>query len=283
MTENKECSYQIDYSALPGERILPFTVSLDIENSVLSPSEGEFQRFCYLIKGVGQDSSKYADLSHFLLDICHKITREDIKEITVSINDDPQTIIWGTNVEFKTTEKPDHTTGCIGLKFDFPLNKENGYMKVCISFQKIYHIGPVNVCMYGEGAAATGLSICGPVCEQEEVCEATFYQKETVCVPVKVTPFAKPGTARTICYGTPEINPENTCYGDKTSCSFTVSQSLCIELPISFGALVETGKVSVQYGSVSKEPCDCSESDSEEPSSSLQKNEGLKERRFFGR
>lgn len=283
MTADNECSKQIDYSVIPGERILPFTVSLDIENSVLYPSEGEFQKFCYLIRGVGQDSPKYADLSHFLLNICNEITQENIKEITVSINDDPQTIIWGTNVEIKTAEKPDTPTGCTGLKFDFPLNKENSYMKVCITLQNIYHIGPVNVCMYGGRTTATGLSICGPVCSQGEGCESTFYQKETVCVPVKVTPFAKPGTAKTICCGAPEINTENPCYGEKTSCSFTVSQSLCIELPITFGALVETGKISVQCDSVSKEPCDCSEAASEESSSTSQKNESLKERRFFGR
>ena len=73
---------------------------------------------------MGQDLPQYADLSHFLLNICSTITREDISEITVSINDDPQTIIWGENVEFKTKENPDPPTECIGLKFVFPLNKE---------------------------------------------------------------------------------------------------------------------------------------------------------------
>ena len=92
-TENR-CSFEIDYSEIPGEKILPFTVSLNTEESVLCPSEGQLQKFCYLITGVGQDLPQYADLSHFLLNICSTITREDISEITVSINDDPQTIIW---------------------------------------------------------------------------------------------------------------------------------------------------------------------------------------------
>lgn len=80
---------------------------------------------------------QYADLSHFLLNICSTITREDISEITVSINDDPQTIIWGENVEFKTKENPDPPTECIGLKFVFPLNKEIGYMKICFSLKNL--------------------------------------------------------------------------------------------------------------------------------------------------
>ena len=35
-TENR-CSFEIDYSEIPGEKILPFTVSLNTEESVLYP------------------------------------------------------------------------------------------------------------------------------------------------------------------------------------------------------------------------------------------------------
>lgn len=35
--------------------------------------------------------------------------------------------------------------------------------------------------------------------------------------------------------------------GNQTSCSFTITQSLCIEIPISFGAVIETGTPTVQY------------------------------------
>ena len=74
--------------------------------------------------------SQYADLSHFLFGICENIKEKDIAEITVSINGDPQTVVWGENVEIKTQDKPDNPTGCIGLKFDFPLNKVLGIMRV---------------------------------------------------------------------------------------------------------------------------------------------------------
>ena len=50
-TENR-CSFEIDYSEIPGEKILPFTVSLNTEESVLYPSEGQLQKFCYLITGL---------------------------------------------------------------------------------------------------------------------------------------------------------------------------------------------------------------------------------------
>ena len=94
---------------------------------------------------------------------------------------------------------------------------------------------------------------------KQNECESLFNHKETVCVPVTMTPFARPGAARTICCGKPEISTETSCYGERTSCSFTVSQELCIELPITFGAQVETGSISVQCDGVSNGSCNCSD------------------------
>lgn len=64
------CSETVDYSKVTGERILPFLFVLNEADSILHPAEGEYQKFCYDVAGVGQDSSQYADLSHFLLGIC---------------------------------------------------------------------------------------------------------------------------------------------------------------------------------------------------------------------
>lgn len=287
MQLNETCNNRIDYSNFPGERILPFIFYLNTEDSVLYPSEGEYQKFCYDIIGVGEDTSEYADLSHFLLGICNTITQNDIVEITVSINDDPQNVVWGENVEIKTEEKPDNPTGCIGLKFDFPLNKQRGLMKVCISLRTPYNIGPVNVCVFGGGTTATGLTICGPACGGNEPCDSVFYQKETVCVPVKVTPFAKPGTAKAICCGKPVVQGGVQCMGNQTSCTFTIKQSLCVEIPVSFGAVIETGTAVVQCGGVSEIECDCSDEGEEEAVRENRneeiRNEENRERRFFGR
>jgi hypothetical protein len=258
MITKTTCINEVDYSTISGSKILPFVFSLNLDDSVLYPSEGEYQTFCYDIVGVGQDTSEYADLSHFLLGICPGITQEDIVDISASVNEDPITVVWGENVEIKTADNPDNPTGCVGLKFDFPLNKFDAALKVCFSLSTPYAIGPVNICLYGGGETATGLSICGPACGGDTPCESTFYQRETVCVPVKVTPYAKPGTAKANCCGKPVISMGTGCEGSQTSCSFTVTQSLCIEVPISFGAEIETGTAVVQCGTVSETACDCS-------------------------
>lgn len=276
------CNYETDYSTVIGERILPFVFSLNTETSVLTPKPGEYQRFCYDIAGVGTDTPLYADLSHFLLGICSAITQEDILDVTVVIDGKPQNVIWGENVELKTIQHPDPPTGCTGLKFDFPLDKVDGEMQICFSLVRPYAVGPVNLCLFGGGQTASDLTICGPSCGSTESCESTFYQKETVCVPVTVSPFAHPGTARTICCGDPVIHTGPQCPGSKTSCTFTVTQSLCIQIPIAFGAVIETGEASVQCGEASETPCDCSDEPSVETPVERTQPE-TRERKFFTR
>lgn len=284
MTEKVVCVNSVDYSQVEGVRILPFRFTLDLEESVLYPAPEQKQKFCYEVEGVGQDTSRFADLSHFLLGICETITREDISEITVTVDGMPQNVIWGENVEIKTEEKPDHATGCKGLKFDFPLDKVDGKMKVCIVLNKHYAVGPVNVCVFGGNTTATGLMICGPACNGEMPCDSTFFQIETVCVPVTVTPFATPGEAKASCCGKLIVSQGNQCSGTQTSCSFTIRQRLCIEIPISFGAVIETGDAVVQCGEVSEIPCDCSVAvaDSEKPEIPAQE-EDIRRRRYINR
>ena len=56
-----------DYYTVSGERILPFVLTLNKEDSILNTKGDQLQRFCYDVEGVGTDTSVYADLSHFLL------------------------------------------------------------------------------------------------------------------------------------------------------------------------------------------------------------------------
>jgi hypothetical protein len=93
----------------------------------------------------------------------------------------------------------------------------------------------------------------------QEACTSIFYQKETVCVPVHVKPYATPGSAKVICCSTPSVSTtrESICTGNQTACSFTVTQDLCIEIPIAFGAEIETGSALVECGGVSETGCDC--------------------------
>ena len=119
-------------------------------------------------------------------------------------------------------------------------------MQICFTTTSVFEIGPVNICVFGGNVTATGLTICGPVCGEVQSCQSVFYQTETVCVPVTVTPFATPGTATATCCGDPIISTEPTCPGMRSSCTFTITQRICIQVPISFGAVIETGDAAVQ-------------------------------------
>ncbi|WP_193726008.1 hypothetical protein [Anaerosacchariphilus polymeriproducens] len=260
MVTRQECSNTVDYSTVIGDVILPFRFTLNLEDSILFPEAGELQKFCYDIVGVGEDTSEFGDLSHFLFGICENITLDTIASVTVVIDGIPQEVILGENVEIKTPANPDNPTGCLGLKFDFGLNKAGGTMQVCYELNQTYEVGPVNVCLFGANTTATGLAICGPVCSLGPGCDSVFYQIETVCVPVKITPFADPGEATATCCGEPTIvNGGTSCPGASGSCFFTVTQRLCIRIPISFGAVIETGDAKVQCGEVTEVECDCSE------------------------
>lgn len=283
MAASVVCMNQVDYSQVQGTRILPFVFTLNTEDSVLNPVPGQKQKFCYVVEGVGQDKPQFADLSHFLLGICKDITREDIAAVTVVVDGAEQEVKFGENVEIKTEDHPDPPTGCVGLKFDFGLDKVDGVMEVCFTLNRTFEVGPVNVCVFGGNVTATGLSICGPVCNGTVPCETTFFQNETVCVPVTVTPFAMPGEATATCCGTPVVTPDGQCQGSRKSCSFTIRQRLCIEIPISFGAEIETGEAVVQCGDVTETPCDCSNTPDTAAADVPDTEESRKSRRFYNR
>lgn len=208
--------------------------------------------------GVGTDDPELRDLSHWVLGICSDIGEDQIVEdsITVVIDDVTQQVIFGVNVELVS---PDPTTGCSGLKFDFPVDKVGGVMKVCFELTAVYPIGQNPVCLKGGTDTATGLSVCGPVCEESHMCQTSTYQSATVCVPVTVTPFVLPGPTRTICCGDPVIAPgEKICPPGARSCFFTISQRICVEVPVAFGAATRLGQPQVACDPATDEGCiDC--------------------------
>lgn len=81
-------------------------------------------------------------------------------------------------------------------------------------------------------------------------CPATGYQPATVCVPVTVTPFVIPGTTTTHCCGAPIVTPgTSTCAGIVNgSCTFTITQKICVAVPVEFGADPFVGAPSVLCG-----------------------------------
>lgn len=75
-----------------------------------------------------------------------------------------------------------------------------------------------------------------------EKCPAVGYQKVGICAPVTVTPFARKGIAKTKCCGEPVVVSGACCPGKRNgTCTFTVSQVICVEVPVDFGATVSIG------------------------------------------
>ena len=261
------CNLEVDYSTVPGERVLPFQLFLNLTDSILDPSAGENQRFCYDVVAVGEDTSLFADLSHLVLGICSEIPAEEIVNITVSINGVAQEVVFGEggNVELRTADSPDPPTGCPGLKFDFPLDKVYGMMRICFELTVAREVAGIDICLFGGNTTAEGLKICGPICEKQGggSCPVVGYQRSTVCVPVTVTPFAHVGTPITNCCGEPIVTEGDVCPRNGGVCRFTISQEICVAVPVEFGARAVAGTPSVQCGEASNQNicADCTSAD----------------------
>ena len=81
----------------------------------------------------------------------------------------------------------------------------------------------------------------------EPGCTTTGERMVDMCLPVEVKPFANIGTITTRCCGPARITPgTNICEGiPDGNCNFTISQTLCVEVPVEFGAEVTPGEVHV--------------------------------------
>ena len=250
MPTNKQlaCETVADYS----NSSIPVTVEYDENNSIPTPGPGELQKFCYIVTQVDEPTG----LSHWVLGVCSDITENDLSEVTVFINDVEQNVTIGENVEI-TTDDP--TTGCAGLKFDFGLENSGDVMKVCFEIAVSHQIGPNVVCLKGGQFVENTETVCGPVCGTIESCETTVYQNVGVCVPMTVTPFAVVGAIDVTCCGAATVSDTPCPDSGSTNCTFYVSQNLCVEVPVSFGAVGDPGTAIVSCGGVNQEGCDCGE------------------------
>lgn len=80
-------------------------------------------------------------------------------------------------------------------------------------------------------------------------CPTVSTHDSTVSVPVRIVPFANPGTVVVQCCGDPVITPGATPAGTVNgSCPFTVSQTMRIDIPMVFGASVLIGDTYVECG-----------------------------------
>jgi len=243
------CPLVADYTGTD----VPVTVALDEANSILDPGPGELQRFCYIVTQVEEPIA----LSHWLLGICPDITIEDLGEVSVTINGEEQEVILGDNVEIRTEENPDPTTGCVGLKFDFGLEEAGDVMTVCFELLVTRQIGSNNVCLKGGQETETGETVCGPVCGIIEECETTVFQEIEVCVPITVTPRAHVGDIDVTCCGEADVSTNMCPMNSQPSCTFFVRQNLCVEVPIRFSATGEPGQEVVTCGDPNQEGCTC--------------------------
>lgn len=91
----------------------------------------------------------------------------------------------------------------------------------------------------------------------DEVSPTVGYQAATVCVPVTVTPYANVGSTVTYGYGEAVITPKIAMLTDaaNTSTSFTITQNICVAVPIQFGASASAGEPSVIGKTASSEMC----------------------------
>ncbi|MEG1612757.1 MAG: hypothetical protein RR357_01185 [Clostridia bacterium] len=90
---------------------------------------------------------------------------------------------------------------------------------------------------------------------EDQTCPTVGYQSASICVPVTVTPFAKTGATSTKCCGMPiVISGRNTCGGVKNgTCFFTISQDICVAVPVVFGAVASVGDTFVSCNGASSD------------------------------
>lgn len=90
---------------------------------------------------------------------------------------------------------------------------------------------------------------------ETQACPAVGYQSASICVPVTVTPFAKTGVTATKCCGAPVVTPGRASCGgmQNGSCTFTISQNICVAVPVEFGAVAAVGDTYVDCINASQE------------------------------
>jgi len=256
------CSLAIDYSEIAGKTILPFEISLNLEDSVIEPKSGENQRFSYIITGKGEVDPVYSDLDHITFGFGN-ISADEITNITVIVDGVEQEINFSKdgNVMLLKNGEFDPADDCEGLKFDFGLDKTNGIMHVSFELTNTYPLGQMEIYLFGRDSIAKGMTVCGPVNNfekqnnEESIITVTGFHETTVSVPVTVTPFVNVGPTKTHLLGESLIlSGISTCPGTQNgSCQFTISQNICVEIPIEIGGTASLGELRAVFGNATNE------------------------------
>lgn len=98
------------------------------------------------------------------------------------------------------------------------------------------------------------LNLDSEVLNEVGTCPAVGYQSASICVPVTVTPFAQAGVTSTKCCGSPVVTPGRDICGDirNGSCFFTITQDICVAVPVEFGAVATAGDSYVNCNAASE-------------------------------
>ena len=90
---------------------------------------------------------------------------------------------------------------------------------------------------------------------ETQTCPTVGYQSASICVPVTVTPFAQTGATTTKCCGDPVVTQgREVCGGTKNgSCFFTITQDICVAVPVEFGAVATVGESYVNCNGASEQ------------------------------
>ena len=93
------------------------------------------------------------------------------------------------------------------------------------------------------------------VLNESQTCPAVGYQSASICGPVTVTPFAQADITATKCCGDPVVTPgREVCGGVKNgSCFFTITQDICVAVPVEFGAVATVGDSYVNCSGASEQ------------------------------
>lgn len=98
--------------------------------------------------------------------------------------------------------------------------------------------------------------------KKNSTCLKIAYQRAVVTVPVAVKPYSVAGPTNTLCCSDPVITNVRWTGSKEQICYFTITQEICIEIPVQFGAEAYVGAPGVDCLGTSLEDCeDCMESD----------------------
>lgn len=232
-----------DYSKVLGGRNLPYLVELDVPNCVFKPSAGHNQKYCYTITAVSGVSNPQ-DLDYFILDIDPDIAPEQIENIEVVVNGAPMTVRYNTS-------SPNVRLNSAGLRFDFELSRNNGFMEVCFELTAACEVGPVPVSLYGNNASKTGLTIGGPYllleddepeeephkkkCFEVNACKSFAVKVLELSVPVSIKPIAIAHKPEVKCLGDARMEPgTKECHQEHEKVKFTLHQKISVKTPVEF-------------------------------------------------